>query len=104
MKEFKGTPGPWKFNRHDKYFHHFGDIEGSYGIGDKGIENIRTIAVLTNYAGEDESNANAKLFAASKQMLEALQEMVKQFGHLNTNNANSRAIEHSIAALSAALD
>lgn len=55
----KRTSGEWKYNLHDGVGSYAADIEGSYGKDGKGIESIRTIAVVTMYAGKEESEANA---------------------------------------------
>lgn len=59
------TPGPWKFHRHELPTPYFGDIEGRYPTPLGQMQQIRTIALITPNAGEDESDANAALIAAA---------------------------------------
>ena len=56
------TKGDWVVNRHEKESQWFGNITAELGKVD-GIMNIRTIACLTKYCGEDEQEANAELIA-----------------------------------------
>lgn len=87
MKEFKGTPGPWKVygaNRNKpgvdseyKTVVLWGDIEDAAGIINSG----------------EEQQANANLIAAAPELLEVLQEFVElakrpfsQRDHLDYNN------------------
>lgn len=64
MSEFSGTPGPWQIDKYGRVI----DIRGMT-ITARGIANPMV--------ADPESVANSKLFSASPELLEALQETVK---------------------------
>lgn len=62
--KFKGTKGEW--------------INLGYRVDVDVADGLSGICEMSDWMGEEEMQANAKLIAASKDLLEALQEMVKQ--------------------------
>lgn len=71
MKEFKGTPGPWRVGDKDGIFTSV--VHDSEGIG---MCPHVLAKVTTRYSSSEQAIANANLIAAAPELLEALQEMV----------------------------
>ncbi|EMN1229820.1 hypothetical protein RCG72_004421 [Enterobacter roggenkampii] len=67
MKEFKGTPGPWKVSRTGKSI-------GSVSGGDD--PSMLLVAWAEPYANPAHQEANANLIAAAPDLLEALLSIV----------------------------
>ncbi len=75
MKEFKGTPGPWKLE--------LPNVDGTRYVTDINGQIIcKVIRVLKE---------TAKAIAAVPQMLEALQEMVDVFGGRNRSASHFKS-------------
>jgi hypothetical protein len=70
MTQTQHTPGPWRFQPHGPNGHFYGNILGSYGVGDFGIEEVRTITCQTRFGALDEIEANARLIATAPELLE----------------------------------
>lgn len=102
MKEFKGTPGPWRVSekRGDMI-----DIRHSdNGIGSISL-NLAHVAARQSWLMEAE--ANAKLIAASPDLLSALQHLVEVYdsedGKQWTTTSKRAAIDEARAAIDKAL-
>lgn len=91
MKEFKGTPGPWRFNGSEIESELCDYIADVYG---------------TN-ADTDEEKANAKLIATSPDLLAALQSLVEIYDNdgsrLYTTETKQRALDKAKVAINKAL-
>jgi hypothetical protein len=100
MKEFKGTPGQFKYSESPTRA-----TDNSNPLKPVYFHNVKcgqyVIAKCLSIR-KSEVEANAKLFAAAKQMLEALQGMVEVFG--GDGDTDQPTILKANAALSAALD
>lgn len=76
MKEFQGTPGPWRVSEKR------GDLidirHNSNGIG---AISLNLAHVVARQSWLKEAEANAKLIAASPELLEALQETIHEVGY-----------------------
>lgn len=69
----RATPGPWRFKQHREDSPYLGNVIGSYGPNERGIEQIRTISVQTRYEGaHGEALNNAALTVAAVNALPAL--------------------------------
>lgn len=105
MKTFKGTPG--------NYFIHKTNT-GTYVKSNSGQQYTLEMPVVCVPQGEtaEERDANAQLLCSSKQMMEALQELLRfencmrYYGAPNLQYPDNflKAIENAKATLSAALD
>ena len=83
MKEFKGTPKPWRFD----------DLEFKIkGTGD--IDNLTVIANVSPKMdfsrGKTTQFYNAQLIATAPELLEALQEMIELFPNENIDQQNAK--------------
>lgn len=92
MKEFKGTPGPWR-------------DEGIY-IGS--VYWPFQVAEVTNFFGhEEQDECNKKLIAASPSLLSAIQRLVEVYdneaGKKWTTSSKKAAIAEARAAIAKAL-
>lgn len=74
MKEFKGTPGPWRVSEKR------GDLidirHNNNGIG---AISLNLAHVVARQSWLKEAEANAKLIAAAPELLEALQELISGY-------------------------
>lgn len=74
MKEFKGTPGPWRVSEKR------GDLidirHNSNGIG---AISLNLAHVVARQSWLKEAEANAKLIAAAPELLEALQYLINDY-------------------------
>lgn len=97
MNTFKGTPGPWKFEQYRSI------IQQGAIFNDKNSKVADIPRIIQG--GCPESEANGKLIAASKQMMEALQELVSAADlALGSTTYDEPWLFKAKAALSAALD
>lgn len=102
MKDFKGDPGRWYIDP---------NMKPENEICIESTHEASVLATLFCDPMDDETRATAKLMAASKDMAEALQELLR-FHHVMTDAADNlqypdnflKAIESAKAALSKALD
>lgn len=76
MNEFKGTPGPWEVEPNPGKGSWVGDSKGNWSALSCGRSN-------------DEGEANAHLIAAAPDMLEALQEAIKELEFHNWHNTST---------------
>lgn len=102
MKEFKGTPGPWRLDEFDAVVH---GEEPSHGWGRK--ETVRVSGVALPGRVTEEYAANTRLVAASPGLLSALQHLVEvydsQDGKQWTTTSKKAAIAEARAAIDKAL-
>lgn len=98
MKEFKGTPGPWRVSEKR------GDLidirHNSNGIG---AISLNLAHVVARQSWLKEAEANAKLIAAAPELLEALQRMVNKAHKQNWNDAYPEELQSAQAAINKAL-
>ncbi len=98
MKEFKGINGQFSI----------GDIEGGdielHADLDGDKSGIWVATIVGCQTTITETKAHAKLFCASKQMLEALQEIMDHWQNAADWGPSDKLIDKAEAALSAALD
>lgn len=98
MKEFKGTPGPWRVSEKR------GDLidirHNSNGIG---AISLNLAHVVARQSWLKEAEANAKLIAAAPELLEALQRMVSKAHKQNWNDAYPEELQSAQAAINKAL-
>jgi hypothetical protein len=109
MNTFKGTPGEWTINSVETAFCDIGVksplIKDGKVVPGFTFKRVARCDHLSDWGVESE--ANGKLIAASKQMMEALQECVLLYGSAGWSNlteAEKSLLEKMEAALSAALD
>lgn len=81
MSEFKGTPGPWKIDKYGRVI----DVLGMT-IAARGIANPMV--------ADPESWANSKLVSAAPELLDALQEAVKDLVAYQINSRNAAKINN----------
>lgn len=75
MEEFKGTPGPWHWDK-------------------EGLGNKNHIVLGKEYPAEMTSKANKALIAAAPELLKALQDMVSRIEYYaNLDDSNKPSIE-----------
>lgn len=95
MKEFKGTPGPWNYR----------DDEPEW-VTDSN-DNIAVARVTRYNTDANAQHANAKLIAASPDLLSALQKLLEiyddQSGKVWTTSSKRRALDNARAAVNKAL-
>ena len=96
MKEFKGTQGKWEVV--------VGDDNATDVVSDIGVE----IAFTPTYNGDKtEQWHNAKLIAASPDLLSSLQQLLEiyddQSGKVWTTSSKRRALDNARAAVNKAL-
>ena len=98
MKEFKGTPGPWRVSEKR------GDLidirHNNNGIG---AISLNLAHVVARQSWLKEAEANAKLIAAAPELLEALQKMVSKAYKQNWNDAYPEELQSAQAAINKAL-
>ena len=98
MKEFQGTPGPWRVSEKR------GDLidirHNNNGIG---AISINIAHVVARQSWLKEAEANAKLIAAAPELLEALQKMVSKAYKQNWNDAYPEELQSAQAAINKAL-
>lgn len=102
MKEFKGTPGPWRVSEKR------GDmIDIRHNDNEIGAISINLAHVVARQSWLKEAEANAKLIAASPTLLSALQHLVEvyddQTGKQWTTTSKKAAIAEARAAIDKAL-
>lgn len=102
MKEFKGTPGPWRLDEFDAVVH---GEEPSHGWGRK--ETVRVSGVALPGRVTEEYAANTRLVAASPDLLSAIQHLVEVYdsedGKQWTTASKKAAITEARAAIDKAL-
>lgn len=102
MKEFKGTPGPWRLDEFDAVVH---GEEPSHGWDRK--ETVRVSGVALPGRVTEEYAANTRLVAASPDLLSALQHLVEVYddptGKQWTTTSKKAAIAEARAAIDKAL-
>ena len=96
----KHTPGPWQLVNH---YERIGDSEGTWQIWGS----QRICFTESQNVGTDQEEANARLIAASPDLLENLKDMVRRFeGCLITNGTDREfarsATVHARAAIAKA--
>ena len=95
MEEFKGTPGPWVVKGDEDYFSIFSDAE------------CICSSIIFDHEDVEEAKCNGNLIAAAPDLLEALQEMIRQFPSEIYGSKNedfqSRAIDSAKIAIEKAL-
>lgn len=101
MKQFAGTPGPWEMVEHS--WSRTGIYAGGKGIAELDIyddADEETEATLSA-----EMIANARLMAASKDLLEALQDLLQVHTgpKLNCETRDYKAVKNAEAAIAKAL-
>lgn len=89
MKEFKGSPAPWRINAVDYH---------DYGLIDAEGEEIMLLK-----AECEQDDHNASLIAASPDLLKALQEMLNKAYKQNWNDQYPDEVSKAQAAISKAL-
>lgn len=79
MKEFKGTPGPWKCLREEANKHYI-RVSGTK-VGERfAVANVLTPTYDDIHEREaKETRANAQLISAAPELLQALQNMVESY-------------------------
>ena len=95
MKEFKGTRGPWNYR----------DDEPEW-VTDSN-DNIAVARVTCYNTDANAQHANAKLIAASPELLSALQQLLEIYddhsGKVWTTSSKRRALDNARAAVNKAL-
>lgn len=95
MKEFKGTRGPWNYR----------DDESEW-VTDSN-DNIAVARVTCYNTDANAQHANAKLIAASPELLTALQQLLEIYddhsGKVWTTSSKRRALDNARAAVNKAL-
>lgn len=98
MKEFKGTPGPWRVSEKR------GDLidirHNSNGIG---AISINLAHVVARQSWLKEAEANARLIAAAPELLEALQCIAEACAWDTYGNPGYENLEAAKAAINKAL-
>ena len=119
MKEFKGTPGPWNT------IQHYEDCLIVLNADGYEIVTAESVAILNYYTkrlgvqhwsddekgcleiSQDEQSANAKLIAASPDLLSALQRLLEIYddnsGKVWTTSSKRRALDNARASVNKAL-
>ena len=101
--EFKGTKGDWETE------HRIIDARGMYSTE---VYSGNTVICTMHWAGEQidkhtivsNREANAHLIASAPDLLKALQLMVNNFQHENTNGAKNQALLKAESAINKALN
>lgn len=102
MKEFKGTPGPWKWQKSSHTY-------GYYFLANENETKSKNCIIDDGSAcGEyspaiDVHGADAQLIAAAPELLEALQEFVDLFPDVIDGDAIMPALDMAEAAINKAL-
>lgn len=95
MGEFKGTHGPWNYCANEPDW-----------VTDSN-DNIAVARVTRYNADAEAQHANAKLIAASPELLSALQQLLEiyddQSGKVWTTSSKRRALDNARAAVNKAL-
>lgn len=91
MKEFKGTHGPWNYCADDPDW-----------VTDSN-DNIAVARVTRYNADAEAQHANAKLIAASPELLDALQKMLSKAYKQNWNDAYPEELKSAQDAINKAL-
>lgn len=94
MSEFKGTPGPWRYEAYS------GSINPIVGIGPRVICS-ESLADHDN--GKIALEANASLMAAAPDLLESLVDCVERFTEAFPDAENYEPIKKARAAIAKAL-
>lgn len=102
MKEFKGTPGPWRVSEKR------GDmIDIRHSDNGIGAISLNLAHVVARQSWLKEAEANAKLIAASPSLLSSLQHLVEVYdsedGKQWTTTSKKAAIAEARAAIDKAL-
>ena len=98
MKEFKGTPGPWRVSEKR------GDlIDIRHNDNGIGAISLNLAHVIARQSWLKEAEANANLIAAAPELLEALQKMVSKAYKQNWNDAYPEELQSAQAAINKAL-
>ena len=102
MKEFKGTPGPWRVSEKR------GDmIDIRHNDNEIGAISLNLAHVVARQSWLKEAEANAKLIAAAPELLEVLLHLVEvyddQTGKQWTTTSKREAIEKAREAINLAL-
>ena len=98
MKEFKGTPGPWRVS--EKH----GDlIDIRHNDNGIGAISLNLAHVVARQSWSKEAEANAKLIAAAPELLEALQKLLRKAYKQNWNDAYPEETQSAQAAINKAL-
>lgn len=100
MSEFKGTPGPWDVMNQTDVFGQLGGDSGDGAVADEtdGWQICDCAVGMTKWAGDytelgyDVRVANAKLISAAPELLEALQETVKDLVAYQVNARHASKI------------
>lgn len=96
MKEFKGTKGPWRVSEKR------GDmIDIRHGDNSIGAMSLNLARVTARQCWASEAEANAKLIAASPDLLEALQEVLYELS--TAREVHDGTIRQADAAIAKAL-
>lgn len=74
MREFKGTPGPWRLDKYGNVVH--GQADG-FGIN----KSVRVSGVAIPGQTTAEYEANTRLLAAAPELLEALRGLIALYEH-----------------------
>jgi hypothetical protein len=74
----KHTQGDWEYHP-NQIGEYQGHIQSKLGLNERGIQTVRTIAVILKYATPEENEANGHLIGAVRDMYEALKWAVKYY-------------------------
>lgn len=94
MKEFKGTPGPWRVSEKRGDF-----IDIRHNNNEPGAMSLNLAHIVSRLSWLKEAEANAHLIAAAPELLEALQEILDVYG--DTGAANFWSINESVSGIKA---
>ena len=98
MKEFQGTPGPWRVSEKR------GDlIDIRHNDNGIGAISLNLAHVVARQSWLKEAEANARLIAAAPELLEALQKMVSKAYKQNWNDAYPEELQSAQSAINKAL-
>ena len=98
MKEFQGTPGPWRVSEKR------GDlIDIRHNDSGIGAISLNLAHVVARQSWLKEAEANARLIAAAPELLEALQKMVSKAYKQNWNDAYPEELQSAQSAINKAL-